>query len=193
MMSLVQALKEGRIPCSELGIIISNRDEAKGLDYCKANDLPYEIVSEQKASERDASILSLLTEHKIDLVLLAGYDRIISDALLDAFPNRILNIHPSLLPAYGGKGMVGMNVHKAVIENNERHSGCTVHIVTKDVDAGPILGHAEVNVLPNDTPESLADRVLLAEHRLYPDTIAEIITSLVMEELEEEKQNQNQR
>ena len=113
----------------------------------------------------------MLQAANINWVILAGYDRILGLPILSAFPDRILNMHPSLLPKFGGKGMVGLAVHRAVLAAAEPESGCTVHGVIAQVDAGPILGQSRVAVLTDDSPESLAARVLAAEHALYAQVI----------------------
>lgn len=110
-----------------------------------------------------------------DVIALAGYLKQIPSELIDAFPGRIVNIHPSLLPKFGGHGMYGRHVHTAVLAAGETESGCTVHLVTEHYDEGPILAQARVAVLPGDTPESLATRVLEQEHILYPNTLQQLL------------------
>lgn len=110
-----------------------------------------------------------------DAIALAGYLKPIPAELIHAFPGRIVNIHPALLPKFGGHGMYGRHVHEAVLAAGETESGCTVHLVTERYDEGPILAQARVPVLPDDTPESLAARVLVQEHQLYPSTLQELL------------------
>ncbi len=124
-----------------------------------------------RKEEFDSSLHSRLTALKPDLICLAGYLRILSHETVSAFPMRILNIHPSLLPRYGGKGMYGLKVHKAVLENGEKVSGCTVHFVTDDVDGGPVIVQRQVQVLPGDTPETLMSRVHAEELKAYTSAI----------------------
>ncbi len=177
-----QAILSGNLNNAIIGLVISNKADAPGLQYAKEQGLPALSIRRKDFPDNqalDQAVLDHLKTHQIDVVVLAGYNRIISPVLLQAYPQRILNIHPSLLPAYGGPGMVGHKVHEAVLSNQEQHSGCTVHIVTDVVDGGPILAQATVPVLPNDTPESLAERVLLQEHQLYPQTIQAFIQRLV--------------
>jgi phosphoribosylglycinamide formyltransferase-1 len=171
-------IADGSLPDAEIALVVSNHDDAPGLAFARQHALPTVALDKQDYPSReafDAAIAEMLRAHQVDLVILAGYDRIISVPLLAAFPDRILNIHPSLLPAYGGKNMVGLKVHAAVLENREAESGCSVHIVTDTVDGGPVLGQSRVPVLPEDTPETLAARILAEEHRLYPQVIREWI------------------
>ena len=167
--AIAHAIQSGKLPNARIAIVLSNKADAEGLIEAVGQNLPTRLV------KNDLEILQTLSQHRVDLVVLAGYNRILSTDLVDAFENRLLNIHPSLLPAYGGKGVVGMRVHKAVIEAGESESGCTVHLVTRDVDAGPILGQARIAISSSDTPETLAQKVLQEEHKLYPAVIGRYI------------------
>ncbi|MFN3683119.1 MAG: formyltransferase family protein, partial [Fimbriimonadaceae bacterium] len=113
------------------------------------------------------------------LVCLAGYMRLLPKEVLDSFPNRVLNIHPALLPKFGGKGMYGMRVHEAVLRAGEAESGCTVHLVNERYDEGPIVVQLRCPVLPDDTPETLAARVLELEHRAYPEAVRKVLAGRV--------------
>ena len=126
----------------------------------------YERVLELDDGHRET--LELLEQHDIEVIFLSGYLRKIPTEVLERFPRRILNVHPALLPAFGGKGMYGMNVHRAVIDSGARISGPTVHYVDEEYDEGTIVAQWPVPLKPSDTPEELAARVLRAEHRLYP-------------------------
>lgn len=126
--------------------------------------------------EDPQAIVEVLQKHDIKIIALAGFLSIVKPPIVDAYEGRILNIHPSLLPAYGGMGMHGGNVHKAVIEAGETKSGATVHIVTNDVDAGPILVQREVAVLPNDTPESLEAKVHEVEYQIFPEAVIKTLS-----------------
>ena len=167
--AIAEAIADNLLPNAQIAVVLSNKPEAPGLASARAKNIPAVVVSD------DADILKTLQTHRVDLVILAGYNRILSETLVRAYVSRILNIHPSLLPAYGGKGMIGLKVHQAVIAAKEAQSGCTVHLVTSDVDAGPVLGQARVAVDPADTPETLAQKVLREEHRLYPAVIRQYI------------------
>jgi phosphoribosylglycinamide formyltransferase-1 len=119
-------------------------------------------------------IINTLKKHNVDTVILAGYMKKVSQELIAQFNNRVLNIHPALLPKFGGKGMYGMNVHKAVIEANEAVTGATIHLVNTNYDEGKILAQMQVPVFSDDTAETLAARVLEVEHQLYSDTLIKI-------------------
>lgn len=167
--AIAKAVEEGTLD-AEIAVVLSNKADAAGLATARNRNLPAVVVT------TDMDILAQLRAHKVDLVVLAGYNRILSDQFVNAYAGKILNVHPSLLPAYGGKGMVGMKVHAAVVAAGEAQSGCTVHLVTPEVDAGPILGQASVKVDQADTAETLAQKVLQEEHKLYPRVIGEFIT-----------------
>jgi len=126
-------------------------------------------------SEWDHQIADALYEAGVSVVVLAGYLRYVTATLLEAFPSRVLNVHPALLPAFGGQGMYGNRVHRAVLEHGCKVSGCTVHLVDERYDSGPILAQSAVPVEDDDTPDSLALRVLREEHRLYPQAIEEVL------------------
>ena len=119
-------------------------------------------------------ILRLLEDHNIDLVVLAGYMKLIPADVVDRYENRIINIHPALLPAFGGKGCYGLNVHKKVINSGVKKTGVTVHYVNRNYDEGHIIAQETVNVFPEDTAQSLAEKVLKIEHELFPDILKEI-------------------
>lgn len=170
--AIAAAIASGALPNAQMAVVLSNKPEAKGLETAQHKNIPTAVVA------NDADILETLRAHRVDLVILAGYNRILSAELVNAYDKRMLNIHPSLLPAYGGKNMVGLRVHQAVIAAGEKTSGCTVHLVTTDVDAGPILGQAPVTVDPADTPETLAQKVLKEEHALYPRVIKDYIAQI---------------
>ncbi len=125
--------------------------------------------------EWDHRVADALYEEGVSVLVLAGYLRYITSTLLEAFPGRVLNVHPSLLPAFGGQGMYGNRVHRAVLEHGCKVSGCTVHLVDERYDTGPILAQSSVPVLDEDTPDSLAMRVQKEEHRLYPQCIQELL------------------
>jgi phosphoribosylglycinamide formyltransferase 1 len=175
--AIAEAHQQGKLPEAEIAMVISNKAAAPGLTYAQSLGIPTAAIAAKNFETLEAydqAILALLQEESVDLLILAGYMKILSSVLLNAYPNRILNIHPSLLPAYGGIGMHGMRVHEAVIKAGEKVSGCTVHLVTEDVDNGPILGQAQVILTAGETPESLASKVLAQEHQLYPKVIQQV-------------------
>lgn len=171
--ALINAVNDGIITNAEISLVISSKPDVLALKRAENAGIPALCV------KSDGQILEKLREYDIDLILLAGYMKILTPTLIEAYKDRILNIHPSLLPAFGGKGMYGMRVHEAVIQAGAPVSGCTVHVVTEEIDAGPILGQTEVPVIAEDTPESLAARVSKQEHILYPKTVQEFVTKIV--------------
>ena len=176
MQAILDGCRSGDIPATP-SLLICNNPKAGAVDRAQRFGLSYQVLNKKThpdAADRDAAITAALQSAKVDLVILAGYMQMIGPKVLSAFKNRILNIHPALLPKFGGQGMFGMRVHEAVIAAGETESGATVHVINEVYDEGPILRQARVSVLPNDTPESLQKRVLEQEHRLYPETITAI-------------------
>ena len=155
-------------------LVVCNRSKAGVLDRAHALDVSTHVLS-PRTFESDRlyadTLLDLLHTEKIDLITLAGYLCKIPAPVVKAFWGRILNIHPALLPRFGGKGLYGQRVHKAVLEAKESFSGATVHFVDEEYDTGPILLQKKVPVLPDDTPDSLAERVLAVEHKIFPEAI----------------------
>jgi phosphoribosylglycinamide formyltransferase-1 len=172
LQALLDASSRGEIP-ARVVVVVADRPDAFALVRARAAGVPAHIV--ERATRDRASfereLAARLEEADVDLVCLAGFLRILSGAFVARFRNRMLNIHPSLLPKFGGKGMYGERVHLAVLEAGERESGCTVHFVTEEPDAGPIVLQARVPVLRNDTAATLAARVAEAEHRCYAAAI----------------------
>ncbi|MGQ9818336.1 MAG: phosphoribosylglycinamide formyltransferase [Candidatus Kapaibacteriales bacterium] len=174
--AIIDAIKQGQLdarPC----VVISNNSNAYVLERARNEVIPfYHISSKHYPDEQvlDQKILETLLRHNVDTVVLAGYMKKVGSKVLSHFRNRVLNIHPALLPKYGGKGMYGKFVHEAVIKAREKESGCTVHLVDEYYDHGRILGQIKVPVFSNDTPETLAKRVLEEEHRLYPMILQKI-------------------
>lgn len=155
-------------PDARIVLVLSDRPDAPAL----ARAAEHGIRAVALPDHRDAAAwLAELQQARIDLVVLAGYLKHVPDAVVAAFRGRILNVHPSLLPAFGGPGMYGMRVHRAVLESGASESGATVHLVDEVYDRGPVLAQGRVPVLPGDTPETLAARVLTVEHRLLPAAV----------------------
>jgi phosphoribosylglycinamide formyltransferase-1 len=153
---------------AEVALVLSNRGTAAGLDLARDQGVPTVVLPDPADS---SAWLEALAAHRIDLVVLAGYLKLVPPAVIERYRGRILNIHPGLLPAFGGPGMYGRRVHEAVLAVGATVSGATVHLVDEVYDRGPILAQARVPVLPHDTPETLADRVLELEHRLLPAVV----------------------
>jgi phosphoribosylglycinamide formyltransferase 1 len=149
-------------------LVLSDRPEAGALDRAREHGVPAEVLSDPADP---AEWLTRLARHGAELVVLAGYLKLVPAPVIVRFRDRILNIHPALLPAFGGKGMYGHRVHQAVLASGARESGATVHLVDEVYDRGPVLGQARVPVLPDDTPDRLAARVLEVEHRLLPAAV----------------------
>ena len=149
-------------------LVVSNRADAAALDRAREHGVPAEVL----ANPTDAAEwLELLARHRVDLLVLAGYLKLVPASVIARYRDRILNIHPALLPAFGGRGMYGHHVHEAVLASGARESGATVHLVDEVYDRGRILAQARVPVLRGDTPETLAARVLGVEHRLLPAVV----------------------
>ena len=153
--------------------IFSNRPTASILEKAKTLKLPTVIFSEQELKE--GKVLNLLKQSSTNLVVLAGFLLLIPVHLLEAFPKKIINIHPALLPAYGGKGMYGMQVHKAVIEAGEKQSGLTIHYVNEYYDQGQHILQKKCSVNTNDTPQKLAEKIQKLEHKYYPRVVAQLL------------------
>ena len=173
MVALAHAVSNGRIPNAEIAVIISDQPAAAGLT--KAQECGLETLAIQRGrrtrEEHDREIVAELRKRNVDLVCLAGYMRILSPEFLDSYRGRILNIHPSLLPAFPG-----LDPQKQALENGVKMSGCTVHFVDETVDGGPIVAQRKVPVVAGDTVESLAARILEQEHELYPEAVAAVLS-----------------
>jgi len=154
---------------AEVACVISNRADAFGLQRARNHGIPAVHLNHREFAGRqeyDTALVDTLMRHGVDLVILAGFMRIVSPVLLTAFPNRVMNIHPALLPAFPG-----LNAQKQALDYGAKVSGCTVHFVDAGTDTGPIILQATVPVLEDDTPESLAERIHFEEHKLYPAAI----------------------
>ena len=153
----------------EVKAVISNRPEAQGLEWARSQGIPAVAIDHKAHATReafDAALAAEIDRHAPDLILLAGFMRILTPAFMTRYPRRILNIHPSLLPSFPG-----LHTHRRALDAGVKLHGCTVHVVTSALDAGPIVAQAAVPVVAGDTEESLAARVLEAEHRLYPQVV----------------------
>jgi phosphoribosylglycinamide formyltransferase 1 len=166
--ALAASVDAGRIANAEIAIVLSNREDAPGLDRARARGIPARGIA-SKGLEREAfdrQIAAALQEKKVDLVCLAGYMRLLSPFFVRAFPNRILNIHPSLLPAFPG-----LEAQRQALEHGVKFAGATVHFVDEHLDAGPIIVQAVVPIENGDTAETLSARILREEHRIYTDAV----------------------
>jgi len=153
---------------AQVVLVVSNRADAAALDRAREHGVPAEVLSQPADA---TEWLDRLARHGVDLLVLAGYLKLVPAAVISRYRDRIVNVHPALLPAFGGRGMYGHHVHEAVLASGTRESGATVHLVDEVYDRGRILAQARVPVLPGDTAESLAARVLAVEHRLLPAVV----------------------
>ncbi|KAJ8526250.1 hypothetical protein K7X08_028727 [Anisodus acutangulus] len=172
--SIYEATLEG-IVHGEVAVLVTNKDDCGGAKYAREQGIPVILFPKAKNSSvglSEEDLVDALRAYNIDFILLAGYLKLIPTELVRAFPRSIFNIHPSLLPAFGGKGYYGIKVHKAVIASGARYSGPTIHHVDEHYDTGRILAQGVVPVLANDTAETLAARVLHEEHKLYVEVAA---------------------
>jgi phosphoribosylglycinamide formyltransferase-1 len=166
--ALADSVAAGRIPSAEIAVVISNREGAAGIEKAKAHGIETRVIP-SKGLEREAydrQVVGALREKQVDVVCLAGFMRLLSPYFVAAFPNRILNIHPGLLPAFPG-----LEAQRQALEYGVKFSGCTVHFVDEQLDAGPIILQAVVPVRDDDTPDSLSDRILKEEHRIYSQAV----------------------
>jgi len=154
----------------DVRLVVADRDGVGALDRARAAGVATRVIPTKARPPKEVAeeTLAALGEHGVDVVFLAGYLKLVPREVVAAYRGRMLNIHPALLPSFGGMGMYGMNVHRAVLESGARLSGPTVHLVDEEYDRGIILAQWPVPVLAGDTPESLAARVLVVEHRIYP-------------------------
>ena len=172
--AVLDAIADGSIPLARISLVISNNATAGILDIARSGNIPALHISQKQFETEETfvpALLETLRSHGTDLVVLAGYMKRLPPPVVHAYRNRIINIHPALLPKFGGHGMYGIHVHEAVLAAHETVSGATVHLVDEEYDRGPVLLQRTVPVLPEDTPETLAARVLVAEHQLLPDAI----------------------
>lgn len=153
---------------ARIHLVLSNRSDAGAIDRARSAGVPTVVLSDPTDGHE---IIGHLRDHQIDLVVLAGYLKLVPESVVEAYADRMINIHPALLPSFGGKGMYGTRVHRAVLESGATVSGPTIHLVSAEYDRGTIVAQWPVPVLPGDTPESLAARVLEVEHQLLPAVV----------------------
>ncbi len=172
--NIIRYFKDSEQVCSAL--VVSNKADAPALEKAQRQNVPTQVVSKQQLN--DATVmLPLLQQYDIDFIVLAGFLPLIPDFLIEAFPRRIVNIHPSLLPKYGGKGMWGHHVHEAVKAAGEKETGMTVHWVTPVCDGGGIIAQYRVTLSPNDTADDIAAKEHELEMEYFPQVIEKVITS----------------
>jgi len=172
MLALSDAVREGRIPNAEIVIIISDKPGARGLELARERGIETVAIERRGRSreEHEREIIAVLREHHVDLVCLAGYMRLLSPCFVEAFREKILNIHPSLLPDFPG-----LDAQRQALDHGVKVSGCTVHFVDETLDGGPIIAQRTVPVIEGDTVDSLSARILEQEHELYPEAVARVL------------------
>jgi len=164
----MQALLEAKLPC-RIAAVISNRDNAEGLSIAKAHGIPTAVIEHRKFADRssfDAALAAAIDSFQADFIVLAGFMRILTPDFVTRYLGKLINIHPSLLPAFSG-----LDTHARALKDGVTIHGCTVHFVTADLDHGPIIIQAAVPVMPDDTEQILATRVLREEHRIFPQAV----------------------
>ena len=170
--ALAENVSAGRIPNAEIAIVISNRPEVPGLQRAQARGIPTRMIPSKglQREDYDRQVAAVLQEYKVDLICLAGYMRLLSPYFIATFPQKILNIHPSLLPSFPG-----LEAQKQALDHGVKFAGCTVHFVDENLDAGPIIVQAVVTVQDSDDEHTLADRILKEEHRIYSEAVKIIL------------------
>src|SRR5580693_7681825 len=171
--TLADSVSAGRIPNAAIAIVISNKPDAAGLGRAKVRGIPARAIASRGLEREvyDRQVVAVLHEYKVELICLAGYMRLLSPYFVAAFPQRILNIHPSLLPSFPG-----LESQKQALEYGVKFAGCTVHFVDENLDAGPILAQAIVEVREDDTDETLSARILAEEHRIYTEAVRLVLS-----------------
>ena len=175
--AVLEAVAGGRLPGVEPVLVVSNRPGVRGLDVAQSHGVECRVLRRadfESADARDRALGQALVEAGADLALLAGYDQLLHESFFEAYAGRAINIHPSLLPRHGGRGMMGLAVHRAVLAAGDARTGVTVHAVTPDLDAGPIIRQAVVAVEPGEAAETLAARVLEREHQLLVEVLRDL-------------------
>lgn len=162
-------------PRIKIKLVITNRDDAGVIARAEKYKKNVQIIGKESLNNYSEKIIEFLKTEKIDLIILAGFLLKIPEAFVKAFPNKIVNIHPALLPKYGGKGMYGMNVHRAVIENKETESGISIHFVNEEYDKGELILQQKCRVDANDSPETLAQKIRELEHEYFPKAIEKLL------------------
>ena len=179
--AVLDAIGSGRLPGVEAALVIANRPGIRALEVAARSGIPWRLLARDdfpSGEGRDEAIGQALAESACDLALLAGYDQVLGPSYFTGFGGRTINIHPSLLPLHGGRGMVGLAVHAAVLAAGEAETGVTIHDVTPVLDAGPTILQVRVPVVPGESPADLADRVLEVEHRALVEVLRQLSGSM---------------
>lgn len=190
LQAILDALDQGRITNAEVAAVISNNPGAYALERARNHGIPAECISPKDFPDRasfNEALVAKVDSYDLDLVVLAGFLVKIPEAMIAKYRNKIINIHPSLIPKYCGKGFYGKRVHKAVLEGGEKESGATVHFVDEGVDTGEIILQEKVPVLEGDTPDELAARVLKVEHRILAEGLNQIAAKIQVEKMKSDE------
>ncbi len=181
LQAIIDEIKAGKMPGIELAVVLSNKKNAYALKRAKEQGYKAIFVNPKNRTreEFDQKLVKLLKKHKVDLVVLIGYMRILTKEFVKNFPHKIINVHPALIPKYCGPNFFNKSVHEAVLAAKEKQTGMTIHYVTENVDAGPIIVQKTCPVLPNDTPETLKTRVQELEKKWYPEIIRQIAGKVI--------------
>ncbi len=172
--SIMQEIRKGKIPGAQIVVVISNNSDAGILGLARSYGVPAERISRKSFASGEqfsGALIDVLKGHEANFIVLAGYMKRIPSRIIAEYKNRIINIHPALLPRHGGQGMYGMHVHESVIASGDRVSGATVHLVDEEYDRGPVILQRTVPIDPGETAQSLAAKVLVLEHELLPEAI----------------------
>lgn len=181
LQAIIDEINDGTLPDVEVAIVLSNKKNAYALERARLQEIKALFVdpSDKTKEEYDQELAAILKEHQVDLVCLIGYMRILTPDFIKHFPRRIINVHPALMPKFSGPGFYGKNVHEAVLEAAETETGCTIHIVDEGVDTGEILAQEKIAIAPDDTPETLKEKVQALEKKLYPEVIRRFATGKI--------------
>ena len=190
LQAILDAIDAGTIRNAKVEVVISNNAGAFALERAKKHGIPAECLSPKEFASREEfneALVAKIDSYHLDLIVLAGYLVKIPAAMIEKYRNKIINIHPSLIPKYCGKGFYGKRVHKAVLEGGEKESGATVHFVDEGVDTGEIILQEKVPVLEGDTPDELAARVLKVEHRILAEGLNQIAAKIQVEKMKSDE------
>ena len=191
LQAIIDAKKAGKIPCAELSLVVSNNPNAYAITRAKEADIPYCIICMKDCASRkefEEKIIQALDEHGIDFIVLAGFMSILSEDFVKHYEKRIINVHPSLIPSFCGKGFYGLKVHEAALEYGVKVTGATVHYVNEIPDGGEIILQKSVNIRKNDTPETLQIRVMeQAEWKILPQAVNVVAKEIITKRKAENK------
>lgn len=178
LQAIIDEIKADKMPGIELSVVVSNKQTSYALERAETQGYKTVFIDPKGKSrtEYDMEVAKILTENQIDLVCLIGYMRILSPEFVRQFPHKIINVHPALMPKFSGPGFFGANVHEEVLKAGETESGCTIHFVDEGVDTGKIIIQEKVSIEPNETVESLKNKVQVLEKKLYPEVIRKFAT-----------------